>query len=572
MPLREPLSRSGKERIVKRELAVISLVTMFAGCAVEDDRGGAHGDIEGADPAPVEDDELRLSADGTMHLLPGEPDPRIPGNETASAPVAELSNPCDQPARVVVFGDDTISRAGLVAQLRAMNAEVTDGAALPQNLTGYDAVFHVGFQVPLTAQEHTRLARFLEEGGAVHLTGERPCCEAVNTSHTVFVRQVVAGGQNITLGRQGDVRSLFGDFFFPYAANPTARGGITTTPNTVSQLRLVSPGGIAGIQDPANVLLTGLNNAVVGAVWDRTDLVGRGGRLTVIMDTNWLNSLTFADNLELLENMLGFMCRATPADEDQDGVIARDDCNDFDATVGSLLFEDDFSQNTGFFSPTAQLDAPWGYEEGITFAADGGQQAQLGQPRDWSDVVVFAKLSARGTKSNCGLEEGQEACSSTDRWRAGLVVRAAEDADQDEGYHGYRCALSSNAVNGCFEDGLFLQIGEFMDAPEDDVDSECARTGSCPPNTTFDQLGRQNHEAIDLGAGATGYLTFYAVGQNMYCEAAGDDGQVVSVTGTDDSFATGTVALSTLNIYGEFDYVRVCQALGLPEQASTSVP
>jgi hypothetical protein len=553
---------------VKRELAVISLVIMFAGCVVEDDRSGAHGDLEGAE------DELRLSADGTMHLLPGEADPRVPGNETEGAPVLALANPCDQAAKVVVFGDDTLSRAGLVPQLRAMGAEVTDGAALPLSLAGYDVVFHVGFRVALTAPERERLALFLEDGGAVHLTGERPCCEAVNDSHTVFVRQVVANGQGITLGRQGDVRSLFGDFFFPYAVNASAKGGIATTPNLVSQLRLVSPGGIAGIEDPANVLLTGLNDAVVGAIWDKTDLVGRGGRLSVIMDTNWLNSLTFADNLELLENMLGFMCRATPADEDQDGVIARNDCNDFDPTVGNLLFEDDFSQNTGFFSPTAQLDAPWGWEDGITFAADGGQQAQLGQPRDWSDVVVFAKLSARGTKSNCGVQEGQEACDNSERWRAGLVVRANQDADQDEGYHGYRCALSSNAVNGCFEDGLFLQIGEFMDAPEDGVDSECAQTqsGSCPINSTFDQLGRQNHELLDLGAGDAGYLTFYAVGQNMYCEAVGDDGQVVTVTGTDDSFATGTVALSTLNVYGEFDYVRVCQALGLPEQASTSVP
>lgn len=557
---------------MKRVLAVISLVTMFAGCAVEDDRSGAHGDIEGAAPAPVQEDELRLSADGTMHLLPGESDPRLPGNATASEPLPALANPCDQPAKVLVFGDDTLSRAGLVPQLRAMGAEVTDGAALPSNLAGYDAVFHIGFRVAITTQERARLALFLEDGGAVHLTGERPCCETVNDSHTAFVRQVVAGGQGITLGRQGDVRSLFGDFFFPYAINPSAKGGIATSPNLVTQLRLVSPGGIAGIQDPTNVLLTGLNNAVVGAVWDKTDLVGRGGRLTVIMDTNWLNSLSFADNLELLENMLGFMCRATPADEDQDGVIARLDCNDFDPTVGNLLFEDDFSQNTGFFSPTPQLDAPWGFADGITFASDGGQQAQLGQPRDWSDVVVFAKLSASGTKTNCGVQSGQEACSSTDRWRAGLVVRASADADQDEGYHGYRCALSSNAVNGCFEDGLFLQIGEFMDAPEDDVDSECAGTGSCPINTTFDQLGRQNHELIDLGAGDTGYLTFYAVGQNMYCETVNDAGQVVSVTGTDDSFATGTVALSTLNIYGEFDFIRVCQALGLPEQASTSVP
>lgn len=558
-------SAIGKERIVNRQLALIGLVTTLAGCAIDEDRGDANGGLGGVEG------ELRLSADGTMHLLPGEPDPRAPGSEAVSEALLDATNPCTKSLRILVFGDDVISRAGVVPALQAMGHAVTNAAVMPEDISGFEAIFHVGFRTQISAAERTRLARFLEDGGAVHLTGERPCCDTMNDSHTTFIRSMVAGGQGITVGRQGDVLSLIGDFFFPYAVNPRVRSGIATTPNAISQLRLVSPGGMAGIESE-NILATGLNNVPVAAIWDKDDLVTRGGRLSVIMDTNWLNSLAFADNLELLENLIGFMCRATPADEDLDGVIARQDCNDFDPTVGALLFEDDFSTDSGFFSPTSQLDDAWGWQDGITFAAGGGQQAQLGQPREWSDVVVFAKLTASGTKANCGLGPDQEPCSSTDRWRAGLVVRAAEDADQDEGYHGYRCALSSNAVNGCFEDGLFLQIGEFMDAPEDDVDSECRQSGSCAPNTTFDQLGRQNHDAIDLGAGDAGYLTFYAVGKNMYCEAVNEDGEVVSVTGADDSFASGTVALSTLNVYGEFDFVRVCQALALPGQASASLP
>lgn len=532
---------------------------------MDEDRDGAHGGIGG-----IDDGELRLSADGTMHLLPGEPDPRAPGSVPVTEAILDATNPCTKTLRILVFGDDVVGRGGVVPALQAMGHTVTNVALLPEDLSGFDAVFHVGFRAQLTVNERARLARFLEDGGAVHLTGERPCCDTMNDSHTAFIRSVVAGGQGITAGRQGDVLSLNNDFFFPFAINPAVKSGVATTPNLLSQLRLVSPGGLAGVE-AENILATGLNNVPVAALWDKDDLVGRGGRLSILMDTNWLNSLTFADNLELLENLIGFMCRATPADEDQDGVFARVDCNDLDPTVGALLFEDDFSTNSGFFAPTSQLDDPWGWQDGVTFAADGGQQAQLGQPRDWSDVVVFAKLTASGTKTNCGLGTDQEPCSSTDRWRAGLVVRAAEDADQDEGYHGYRCALSSNAENGCFEDGLFLQIGEFMDAPEDDIDSECQQAGNCAPNTTFDQLGRQNHDAIDLGAGDTGYLTFYAVGQSMYCEAVNDAGEVVSVTGTDDSFASGTVALSTLNIYGEFDFVRVCQALALPEQAVSTV-
>jgi hypothetical protein len=560
---------------VKRELAAIGLVIMLTGCAIDDGRGGAHGDIEVGAPAPEQpasEDGLRLSVDGTMHLQPGEPDPRLPGNTLDEVEIPALANPCASSAKVLVFGDDALGRGSVVPALRAMGAEVTDTSTLPEDLGSYDSIFHVGFRAPLSVDEQARLARFLEDGGGLHLTGERPCCESLNDSHTAFVRQVVAGGEGITIGRQGDIRSLFGDFFFPYAVNPAAKGGVATTPGAATQVRLVSPGGIAGIQDPENILAVGLNDAPVGAIWDKGDLVGRGGRLSIIMDTNWFTGFAFADNLELLQNLSGFLCAATPADEDQDGVIARLDCNDFDPTVGNLLFEDDFSVNSGFFSPTPQLPELWGWQDGVTFAADGGQQAQLGQPRDWGDVVVFAKLTASGTRTNCGLESGQEPCSSTDRWRAGVVLRAAADADQDEGYHGYRCALSSNAENGCFEDGLFLQIAEFMDAPEDDISSECTQQGNCLPNTTFDQLGRQDHDIIDLGAGDSGYLTFYAVGQNMYCEAVNGDGQVVSVTGSDDSFTTGTVALSTLNIYGQFDFVRVCQALALPGQIAASLP
>lgn len=547
---------------MKQKLAVIGLAAMLTGCAVEDGRSGALSGLE-------DGEELPLSVDGTMHLMPGEPDPRVPANASNQALVAQ--NPCEEPVGVLVFGDDVLGRNALAPVLESMGHIVTNTFNLPEDLGGYSAIFHVGLRAQLVAAERERLALFLEFGGAVHLTGERPCCDTMNDSLTLFVRDVVEGGESITVGRQGDVPSLSNDPFFPFLINPDAKGGIAGVPNAAAALRLASPGGIAGIADPENVLVVGLDNVPVGAIWDKDDLVGRGGRLSIIMDTNWFTGLALGDNLALLENMVGFMCEATPADEDGDGVIARLDCNDFDPTVGELLFEDDFSEDSGFFAPTEQLDDPWSFEDGKTIATDGGQQAQLGQPQDWDDVVVFAKLSARGTKANCGQGSDQEPCSGTDRWRAGVLVRANADADQDEGYHGYRCALSSNAENGCFEDGLFLQLAEFMDAPEDDIQSECGQPGDCPPNTTFDQIDRQNHQLIDLGAGDAGYLTFYAVGQNMHCEAISEDGQHVTVSGSDDSFATGTVGLSTLNIYGEFDHVRVCRALALPDAASLSL-
>ena len=255
-------------------------------------------------------------------------------------------------------------------------------------------------------------------------------------------------------------------------------------------------------------------------------------------------------------------CRDFSQDVDGDGVASNEDCDDDDSAIGAMLYENDFSTDDGWFSPSASLTGTWRWDGAVASVEYGGQQALIGMSQNWSDIVVYATVSARGTESNCGNAEGQMPCDGGERWRAGIVARAALDADQDEGYHGYRCALASNARNGCFEEGLFLQLAEFMDAEEDDVASEC--NADCPMNTTFDQHGRQNHSLIDLSSEDVGYLTFYAVGSDLYCQAENDAGEIVSVAGQDDSFTNGTIGLSTLNIYGEFGHLRVCEAFSAP--------
>ncbi|MED5370710.1 MAG: hypothetical protein VX899_06840 [Myxococcota bacterium] len=154
--------------------------------------------------------------------------------------------------------------------------------------------------------------------------------------------------------------------------------------------------------------------------------------------------------------------------------------------------------------------------------------------------------------------DGQVLCGETERWRAGILVRASVDSDQDEGYNGYRCALANNAEEECFDPGHFLQIGEFMDAPEDGINSECE--GTCD-NPTFDQLARADHDgSTDLSAGDSAALTFWVYGEELYCAAADSSGSTFAeATANDDSFPEGETGFSTLNMYGDFESIRVCE-------------
>ena len=160
--------------------------------------------------------------------------------------------------------------------------------------------------------------------------------------------------------------------------------------------------------------------------------------------------------------------------------------------------------------------------------------------------------------------DGEIQCGATDRWRAGVLLRSELDADQNEGFHGYRCALARNKDTDCFAAGHFLQIGAFLDEAEDDVQSEC--TTGCVANPTFDQLARTNHDgATDISVGDVASLAFYAVGDQLTCQALDASGAVIAeARATDDRFTHGTVGMSTLNMFGDYENIKVCRANHTP--------
>ena len=184
----------------------------------------------------------------------------------------------------LLFGDRSNERAALAAQITRDFASrvMVDVDGLPSDLSAYGTAWHVGAFVPATDTQQTMFRAFVEGGGRLYLTGERPCCEALNASLTTFVRSVVDNGSGITIGGQGDIGG-------PYTFSPGDRGGIAERLLAIgiTQFQPSSPGGIVGVGG-ANVLVSSGSGTVIGAVWDETDLLGGAGRVAVLMDVNWL--------------------------------------------------------------------------------------------------------------------------------------------------------------------------------------------------------------------------------------------------------------------------------------------
>lgn len=155
-----------------------------------------------------------------------------------------------------------------------------------------------------------------------------------------------------------------------------------------------------------------------------------------------------------------------------------------------------------------------------------------------------------------------------DRFRIGLLARAQADEDQDEGFHGYRCAVARNSLVDCYRPGRFVQLATFMDAEEDDLQSECDQ--DCVANTTFDELRRVERTlGTDMLAGDAAELAFWVVDDQLSCDFTGTDGERVVARATDHSFTEGGSGLSVLNALSDFEEVWVCGALAMPEIAGT---
>jgi len=197
---------------------------------------------------------------------------------------------------VLVHGAGGAVLEGNLVALGLRPEEVTRLAELPEDLSPYGVIWHLGDV--LSALERQRLVGFVRAGRGLHL--QRASAQD-DASLEALVNQLVRGG-GIAVGVRGTASSGL------YSFNPDAAGGVTTHPNVLTTLqRSAFSRYVTGLA-PRNALLTMTTSGdVPGAVWDSADLLGGRGHLTLLTDGSWIAA---GESLDVLENLQAFLRRA----------------------------------------------------------------------------------------------------------------------------------------------------------------------------------------------------------------------------------------------------------------------
>jgi hypothetical protein len=221
-------------------------------------------------------------------------------------------------ARTLIFGEGD-SLGGVTPSepltdleniLTSAGYGVDEDSTLPTSLGQYKAIWYIDTN-PLTSSEETELEAFVNAGHGLYLSGERPCCEALNASDTSVIDDLVAGG-GIQAGGQGDAD----DGTAPEAVSPDAIDDVAETPNVLTSWTPNEPGGMTGVSS-ANVL-TSTNfdgeSLPTGAVWDGSDMTNGKGRLAILMNIPWLESQYWDQTTatQMAVNLERFLMAATP--------------------------------------------------------------------------------------------------------------------------------------------------------------------------------------------------------------------------------------------------------------------
>ncbi|MFO0553575.1 MAG: MYXO-CTERM sorting domain-containing protein [Polyangiaceae bacterium] len=193
---------------------------------------------------------------------------------------------------------------------------ISSNPSLPADLTVFDTIWVI--ELPAITSIASSLRSFVEGGGGLYMSGERPCCESLNSS----IRNMLGGMYRfpVPVGGQGEG----GDQF---SASPFDPFGITTIPNAVPQWQAGAAGLIGTLPPKHAVFVDGQSKP--GSVALAPEDLNKGiGCTYVAMDlTFWTAGVyPMQDKGALAQNIENFLI--TCDDSDLDGVSDQGELDD----------------------------------------------------------------------------------------------------------------------------------------------------------------------------------------------------------------------------------------------------
>jgi len=248
----------------------------------------------------------------------------------ACAAVANADN-------ILVFGDYSGSRGALTLDLNNLGHTVTEvvGAEVPADISVFDSIWLITAFAAPDAADTARLKAYVENGGGIYLTGERPCCEAVNQWNTAFLDSLLVEANVLQVGGQGDIPG-------PYTYQAMAHDGITTIPNNLvgqpwpGNAPGGTTGGMTGLNqdDGIHDFIKAAGGVTVGLAFGCDDFKAGNGRAVIAMDVNFHTSHDQTAVEQFVENVQHFLTLETCVSSGSSGPSGSSDC---DCTVTRTL-------------------------------------------------------------------------------------------------------------------------------------------------------------------------------------------------------------------------------------------
>jgi hypothetical protein len=181
---------------------------------------------------------------------------------------------------------------------------------MPDDLSGFDSVWII--QVPqINVAYQGRIGAFAKAGGGLYMTGERACCEALNTS----IRDIVGALLRPPYPTVNATTTEGGDLFVPVSPGPF---GLTSTPNVIAKWETQAAGLIAGVPATRQVFKQSTGTGIGAAVYPPEDFIKGSGCIYIAMDlTFWQSTVAPTQDLsKYVENIQGFLENCGDGDHD----------------------------------------------------------------------------------------------------------------------------------------------------------------------------------------------------------------------------------------------------------------